>query len=113
MAEWEAAIKPLRHVIKKRTKRVEQGMKALRKGNKKSFAAGVRAIEKGYAGRRYDDLVAHMRHRFQKPGDIMLRKELKCFCDLRDARKAADKEGGETFADLTLPKLKTFYAGPK
>ena len=107
LAEWDAAIKSLQSVIKKHTKQIEQGMKAVRKGSKKSFGGGLKAMEKGYAGKGYNHLLAHMQHRFDKPGDVVSPKDLKRFSNLKDARKAADKEGHKAFAELTQPRLAT------
>ncbi len=107
LPEWEAAIKPMQGLIKKHTKWVEQGMKAMRKGNKKSFAGGLKAMTKGYAGRGYDVLAAHMLHRSNKPGDRVSAKELQGYKDLQTARKAADKQGLQAFLDLTQEPLKT------
>jgi len=108
LPEWATAIKPLQAVIRKHTKAVEQGVKAIRKNNKGSFAGGLKAMEKGYGGNGYTHLLAHMQHRFNKPGDKVTPKELKRFTALQDVRKAADKAGRQAFADLTQPTIETF-----
>jgi predicted esterase len=107
LPEWEEAIKPLQSLVKKHTKQAESGIKSMRKNSKKSFAGGLKAMDKGYAGVGYDNLLAHMENRFTKPGDNVSQKDLDRYNDLDKSRKAADKKGRQAFADLTRPKLES------
>ena len=107
LPEWEEAIKPLRATVKKHTRQVQTGLKALRKGGKKAFGVGRKAMEQGYAGDGYDLLLAYMLNRFEKPGDRMPREELDAYDSLKKSRTSAAKAGRRAFDKLTRTKLAT------
>ncbi|MHC4939633.1 MAG: alpha/beta fold hydrolase [Planctomycetota bacterium] len=103
LPEWEEAIKPLAGTIKKHTKQIDKAMKSIRKGGKKGFAGGLKAMQKAYAGGGYTDFLDFMQHRYNKPEGFATAEQRDEFAALKKERSPDDRDGRKSFEEHTKP----------
>jgi len=105
--KWREAAASLQKEVARETKSIEEALKGLAKGGKKSYAKALETGRKAFLGDGYDHLLLQL-SRFDKPGDAVDVDDLSAYRALAPELKRNDDEGRRAAAKLWASELKDF-----
>ncbi|HEX5138786.1 MAG TPA: hypothetical protein VFY93_17570, partial [Planctomycetota bacterium] len=107
--DWLEGTPGLRKAVARDTKAIDEALKGLAKGSKKSYARALETAKKAFLGAGYDDLLLQL-GRWDKPGDAVDAKDLDAYRALAGDLKRFADDGRREATRLWAPELRAFEA---
>lgn len=106
-APWRDETAALRKTVARDTKAIDDALKGLAKGTKKSYAKALETAEKAFLGMGYEDLLLQL-GRWDKPGESVDEKDLRGFRGHEPQWKRALDDGRREASTLAFREIKAF-----